>query len=944
MNLNVLPSLQPPSNTPTTVCSLNCCLINAQSAKSKLPELRHLLQHDGYDIIAVVETWFNDTVPDSLVLHDLPYVLVRRDRKEIRGGGIALFIKNTLTVNVTNVSTEVEALTVEICSSNYRLILCYIPDGSDGGQIDGMCTYLRTVAKPNLINIIIGDFNLRYIDWQNLVSHCEKQTPFLNLSMDLGLNQLVAEPTRGDSILDLVFVDNDRTVFDTKVIENFSTSDHQTVTYKINWNQDWNLNSQPTVKERKKLDFNLLRNLLRNINWSTSLPDTNDVELLWSEFIKILKNAVVLSTSVKPVSKRKEKKTIQPPGAHKLQAKKKRLWRCYKQYKNDETKSKYNKCKLDLANCIKNYEINCEHKIIKEGSVAALFRYTKKKTKASNKLPPLHHNNKLLTNDKDKAEAFSSSFGKNFAPLNSPSVSIGSRTSVSKQKWVDTEFSVDAVRSVLKSFKNSHAVGPDGYSAAFYKEIVHEICFPLYLILKLSLASGNLPSCWKTARVIPIFKKGNTSDPENYRPISLTCTACRVLERIIKNEIMTYLEDLNLIPDDQFGFLPGRSTTTQLLSCLEDWTSTVDSGVPVDVVTVDFSRAFDRVVHTKLISKLDALGIGGNTLKWIQSFLLNRTQSVWVGTTCSNSISVTSGVPQGSVLGPLLFILFISDLSVGDGSVKQPKFADDLKLYRPLESSVAHQVLQVSLNELWDWSATWDLPINIKKCGLLHVGQNNPRQTYTLGGGCLSHSRLMKDLGVWLTADLKVNAHCTQIVACAKKRAIMLRRCFLSNDTATLTWAFKVFVRPILEYASPVWSPHLIKDIVLIESAQRRFTKLLPGLYDVPYMDRLNVLGMESLELRRLKADLKLTFSILHNLTKVNPTTFFRIRGNCYTRGHPLKLIVNKAKKDCRKYFFSNRVVPIWNSLPSELVLSASLSAFRRGLEEVDLGKFLHCF
>jgi hypothetical protein len=417
-----------------------------------------------------------------------------------------------------------------------------------------------------------------------------------------------------------------------------------------------------------------------------------------------------------------------------------------------------------------------------------------------------------------------------------------------------------------------------------------------------------------------------------------------VLERIIKNGIMKYLEDFDLIPIDQFGFLPGRSTTTQLLSCLEEWTSAVDSGIPVDVITVDFSRAFDRVVHSKLIYKLGALGIAGNTIKWINSFLLNRTQSVCVGQTFSDSITVTSGVPQGSVLGPLLFILFISDLSVGDGSVKTPKFADDLKLYRFLESPAALQVLQTSLDELWDWSVAWELPINIQKCGVLHIGHNNTGQAYTVDGGFLSESCRVKDLGVWLKTDLKVTTHCVNIVASAKKRAIMIKRCFVSNDSTTLTWAFKVFVRPILEYASPVWSPHLIKDIKLIESVQRTFTKLLPNLYNVPYLDRLKALGLESLELRRLKADLKLTYSILHNLVKVPATKFFHIRGNSYTRGHPLKLTVNVSRKDCRKYFYSNRVVPIWNSLPSELVQSPSLNSFRQGLNKINLNTFLLCF
>lgn len=166
----------------------------------------------------------------------------------------------------------------------------------------------------------------------------------------------------------------------------------------------------------------------------------------------------------------------------------------------------------------------------------------------------------------------------------------------------------------------------------------------------------------------------------------------------------------------------------------------------------------------------------------------------------------------------------------------------------------------------------------------------------------------------------------------------------MSGDASTLVKAFIVYVRPLLEYASPVWSPHHVKDIKLVESVQRSFTKYIRGYYNLPYKQRLISLGLESLELRRLYADLYLTFSILHGYADIEPTTFFKIRGNEYTRGHPLKLTINVIKKDCTKYFFANRVVHPWNSLPSELVVSNSLHKFKCGLKKIDLSPFLKCF
>jgi len=445
--------------------------------------------------------------------------------------------------------------------------------------------------------------------------------------------------------------------------------------------------------------------------------------------------------------------------------------------------------------------------------------------------------------------------------------------------------------------------------------------------------------------VVPIFKKGNAADPQNYRPISITSVPCRILERIIKDALIIYLKTHGLLPKDQFGFLSGRSTTLQLLNCLNDWTEALELGIPVDIITIDFAKAFDSVVHSKLLCKLLGFGVRGNLFAWVSDFLANRQQSVVVGSAVSSTQTVSSGVPQGSVLGPLLFLLFISDLNTDDISVSMPKFADDVKLYRTIIEHLDHLSLQSALYHVYEWSQRNQLPINNKKCLCFHLGRNNNSLEYQLNDKLISENSSIKDLGVWLSSNLKFTAHCNFIVSKAKSRSALIRRCFVSRDTNTLIWAFKVFVRPILEYASPVWSPYLIKDIKHVESVQKSFTKLLPGMYTTPYSERLKILGLKSLELRRLWADLCMTYAILHNLVDIDPTVFFLVRGhNCVTRGHPLKLVGNHFKKDCTKYFFANRVVNPWNSLPSEVVLSGTLASFKRKLKGVDLSRFLSCF
>jgi hypothetical protein len=313
-----------------------------------------------------------------------------------------------------------------------------------------------------------------------------------------------------------------------------------------------------------------------------------------------------------------------------------------------------------------------------------------------------------------------------------------------------------------------------------------------------------------------------------------------------------------------------------------------------------------------------------------------------VGKTCSDIKSVNSGVPLGSVLGPLLFVLFLNDLTTAATDIPLKKFADDVKSYAQIVDDHSYKSLISASSELSDWSSVWQLPIAPNKCSVFHIGRNNELRDYVIfSDSSLPHTKVVKDLGVWFTSDLKFTTHCNNIIKQANQRMALLKRLFTSGDVNTMVWAFKVYVRPVLEYACPVWSPYLAGDIDRVESVQRRFTKSLRGQKYKSYTDRLRYLNLDSLELRRIKADLHLTFALLHGLVKYDFEKFFEIRLDKRTRGHPLKLVVSSFKTDCRKHFFANRVVKIWNDLPGELVMLSSLNSFKRGLQQCDLTRYI---
>jgi ribonuclease P/MRP protein subunit RPP40 len=396
----------------------------------------------------------------------------------------------------------------------------------------------------------------------------------------------------------------------------------------------------------------------------------------------------------------------------------------------------------------------------------------------------------------------------------------------------------------------------------------------------------------------------------------------------------------DLLGADQFGFLPGRSSVCQLLLLVDRLSAAQDIGVPSDVVYFDFAKAFESVVHSKLLHKLRLLGIGPGLLRWIESFICGRSQRVSVDGRLSDPSEILSGVPQGSVLGPLLFIIFLNDLLVDGSLAVQEKFADDLKLSSDILCGADSARLSEAIEYVSDWASDWQLPISRQKCSVLHVGNKNPRFPYLLADFSLPSCESVRDLGVTITADLKWSVHCSSIVAGAFRRLALVNRCFSSGNLDTRLRAFKIFVRPLLEYACQVWSPHLLSDIDHVESVQRRFTKRLPGLRSLSYGARLGRLDLDSLELRRLKADLILVFKIIKGLLSVD-LPFFSLSHATNTRGNGLKCEHLPFHLDCRKYFFAVRCTNVWNSLPRELVLVASVERFRSGLNKINLNRFL---
>ena len=436
-----------------------------------------------------------------------------------------------------------------------------------------------------------------------------------------------------------------------------------------------------------------------------------------------------------------------------------------------------------------------------------------------------------------------------------------------------------------------------------------------------------------------------SSDAGNYRPISLTCVASKIFEQIMKREIMLHLDNNNIIFSSQHGFRGKHSTCSNLLEAVADWTRNIEDKNGTLVAYVDFQKAFDKVSFPKLIHKLSHIGIKGKVLDCVSSFLYDRTQRVKVDNVFSNEVSLISGVPQGSVLGPVLFIIYVNDIVYKQPAATVSKlYADDLKSYTTVrDSAYLNDIKSFSdtLAHVHDWSLIWQLPVAGQKCQWMYISNTKAivehNEQFILGDDVLVETTESLDLGLIFTKSLNFHHHIAKVSSKAKSLIFLLKKRFLSKNPDYLILAYKTYILPKLNYCSSVWSPSTACDIMLLESVQKSFTKKLTGYEDLSYKERLRKSGLKSLELTRLYADLILCYKILHNLIVVDTRKMFDFDSYNGPRSHGLSLRAHKARTELGLNSFSYRTCSVWNKLSPNTVWSPTLKMFKRHLFLEDL-------
>lgn len=926
-------------------------LLNARSLASKIPLLQVYASNYKPFFIAITETWATAEIPDSVYNLD-GYRLFRKDRNGRQGGGVCLYVtsqvKSAVESSLNDRSEFKESLWCNIFLPNNANLLVgviYRPPNCDPVMTQNMYSLMQQAVKFNsTFKIICGDFNFPLIDWTNM-HYPPSMDEFVDILSENDLTQHITSPTREETVLDLVFSSNEELISNVDIIEPLGTSDHHMVWCemegKLLLTSDPNSSSSHRqLRDYKFADWVMFQHQLQLVDWN-SIFEQDSIDDIWAGFERAINKAISTAVPLKKVKQRLaplwETRKVQVARQQRNKAE-----RRYLKMKSASNKQKRRNATKTLQQVTQEAIRDFEEKIANNQDTKPFWHYVRSKCKSRVPVGPLisKDDGRLTTTPKECAQVLCKFFSEVFTTESVQNFPFAIPKTT--DSLIEINFSVELIEQTLAKARNFASPGPDNIPYIVLKGGGHFLKEQLRRLFQLSFDLGLVPSQWKVAHITPIFKKGNKRDPENYRPVSLTSCTSKLMESCLRTAMLQFWNDRGLLHSSQFGFLPNSSSTLQLLHFLEDVTSFVDAGHFVDTIYLDFSKAFNSVPHERLLCKLSALGIKGKFLTWLRAFLSDRKEIVIVEGVQSEPYVMSSGVPQGSCIGPILFLAFVDDIDdVLQNSIIL-KYADDIKLYSKLDHhdpTTGSNLLQEDLDSLSEWSDTWNLKFNVKKCSVINFGNLNPKKEYFLKNEEISSNDCERDLGVTISSNLKSSLHVSKIVKDAEKCLAVLKKSFMRRDEKVFLKLYKQIVRPRLEYATAVWNPHYKRDIDLLEKVQRKATKCINGMHDKSYAQRLKLLKLTSLENRRYFFDLVEMFKIVKDLDALNFSHFFNVLSTS-TRGHDCRVFKPYARLNVRKFCFSCRVVNAWNSLPNEIVNSASLGAFklrlRRHLQVLD--------
>lgn len=894
--------------------------LNARSIVNKFPDLLALLSVYSPDIVGITETWLHDGIFDSEFTPP-GYIAVRTDRQIGKGGGVALLLRQSLKFSVLPSPSDIESAWCKLHLHKQSVVigLFYRPPGSPIDTLHNLSHFMLSHNLQHGNLLLMGDFNVPGIDWSSL-NYSGSDTAIgcelITQSLSLDLTQIVHSPTRLTAILDLVFVNSRLMQYVTcDIIDGIS--DHKGVLVSIPCSLPKPRTVYTTFHDFNRADdTSIIDTLAGNFDTFSNLNLDGDVNILVKNFESVIQDCI---NRFVPLKTKKINPNIPWMNRDILHASRKvnRLRR-----KKTSTNGQNIDCFLKAKELL-HAKIKSAQDFYFRFQLQGLLKTNPRKfwqtVSPTNTTPTSFvSGGQIISDTKEISHAFNTYFNSVFTDDNSVIPPFSNAPCYSP--ITDVSVSEQGILNLILNLDTKKGAGPDNIPNAFLVRYSLWTSRYLSIIFQKSLSTATVPLAWKHAKVLPFFKAGDRQLFSNYRPISITSHSCKLIEHIIFKHIMEYLESNSILSKVQHGFRRGFSTVTQLVEFTHDISRSMDSGSQIDAIFIDLSKAFDTVIHSKLLCKLNAILKNPSLVQWISNFLSERTQSVCFNSAESSIMDVSSGVPQGSVLGPLLFLLYINDLPSNiNSSIRL--YADDCVLYQVINSQNDHQVLNESFANFCSWCSKWQMKINFNKTVILTFSTSisSSQFCYSFNNCTLSRVNNYKYLGVIFDNKLSWAKHIDYITAKALKKLGYLRRVLAKAPKDTKLIMYKSLIRPIIEYASPVWNPHKQLEINKIESVQRKAIRFICRRYDRHFSptSALLSLNLTLLAERRRIESLKLLHSAVHSPYSDTHFTFSRPLS---TRSHHyLNLTPIFARTDIFKHSFFPRTIEWWNALPGSV-------------------------
>ena len=557
------------------------------------------------------------------------------------------------------------------------------------------------------------------------------------------------------------------------------------------------------------------------------------------------------------------------------------------------------------------------------------------------------------THTGDDSQKLASKFNSHFANVanahafendKSKRIPLGNKQSDDISLKLSPVTEMDVLKEIF-ALKNKKSVGCDGISSYILKICGFEIVKSITYIINKSICEGKVPERWKVAKITPLFKKGDKSNPDHYRPISLLPCVSKVLERVIQRQLVKFLLDNNILTKHQSGFRTMHSTSTTLIKVTDEWLMSLDNGLYTGTVFVDLQKAFDLVDLDILLEKLTImLGLKGKSLNWFHSYLNGRRIATSINNTLSSELPVTHGVPQGSILGPILFLLFINDLPNCFEKCSVHLYADDTVIYfSDKDPNIIECVINQELQKLDTWMTSNKLKINCTKTvcmlmGTKHMLRKHSALNLRIKNNNLSQVESFKYLGVVIDPGLKWNLHIDELCKKVGRMISYLGRVGKFVNESSLKLLYNSAIMPHFDYSDVIWHSAAKTNLDMLQKLQNRAGRIILKVKSCEHKsinEIHDILNWDALQKRNSKHTYSMVYKILHDMAPEYLREKFTYKSSCYSLRQSDNLTLPKPNTQNCKRTFLYRGSKLYNELPMNIRQSRSLAIFNKEIKMI---------